>query len=115
MRVSNELGADNPDRAKHATGVTLKLTVLLALCIVIALLLGHNLWSQLFSSSSEIKQEFASMTPLLATSILLDFVQSALSGLNYSLSQGSSCVLESIFIFCTLFGQGWPEDAVGNT
>lgn len=79
-RVSNELGANNPDKAKHAMVVTLKLSLLLALCIVIALSFGHSLWSQLFSNSSMIKQEFASMTPLLATSILLDSVQGVLSG-----------------------------------
>ncbi|KAI9083544.1 hypothetical protein K1719_034486 [Acacia pycnantha] len=79
-RVSNELGADNPERAKHAMGVTLKLSILLAVCIVTALSFGHSFWSNLFSDSSVIKQEFASMTPLLATSILLDSVQGVLSG-----------------------------------
>ncbi|XP_028792993.1 protein DETOXIFICATION 18 [Neltuma alba] len=79
-RVSNELGADNPERAKHAMGVTLKLSIFLSLCAVVALSLGHGLWIELFSSSSVIKQEFASMAPLLAISILLDSVQGILSG-----------------------------------
>ncbi|KAL4324213.1 hypothetical protein GQ457_11G013530 [Hibiscus cannabinus] len=34
-RVSNELGAGNPNRAKHATTVTLKLSVLVSLAIVL--------------------------------------------------------------------------------
>ncbi|XP_028792994.1 protein DETOXIFICATION 18 [Neltuma alba] len=79
-RVSNELGADNPDGAKHAMGVTLKLSIIPALCFVIALSFGHGLWVQLFNSSSVIRQEFASMTPLLVTSILLDTAQCVLSG-----------------------------------
>ncbi|KAL8505811.1 hypothetical protein ACS0TY_016873 [Phlomoides rotata] len=79
-RVSNELGAGNPDRAKHATGVTLKLTVILALLVVAALSLGHNLWAGAFSDSPVIISAFASMTPLLVASISCDFVQGILSG-----------------------------------
>ncbi|KAF7822697.1 protein DETOXIFICATION 19-like [Senna tora] len=80
-RVSNELGAGQPERAKHAMGVTLKLSLLLALCVVLALLLGHGFWISLFSSSDIIREEFASMTPLLAISILLDSIQGILSGI----------------------------------
>ncbi|KAI7980471.1 Protein DETOXIFICATION 19 [Camellia lanceoleosa] len=56
-RVSNELGAGNPDRAKKAMGVTLKLSVLLALTV-----------------------EFASLTPFLVVSIMFDSFQGVLSG-----------------------------------
>ena len=83
-RVSNELGAGNPERAKHAMSVTLKLSLLLGLCFVLALGFGHNIWIQFFSDSSTIKKEFASVTPLLAISILLDAIQGVLSGLNSS-------------------------------
>ncbi|KAL2331416.1 hypothetical protein Fmac_018997 [Flemingia macrophylla] len=79
-RVSNELGAGNPERAKHAMNVTLKLSLLLGFCFVLALGFGHNVWIQLFSDSPTIKREFASVTPLLAISILLDAVQGVLSG-----------------------------------
>ncbi|KAK9938054.1 hypothetical protein M0R45_014814 [Rubus argutus] len=41
-RVSNELGAGNPDRAKNAMAVTLKLSVLLGFLVV----LGASTWSQ---------------------------------------------------------------------
>ncbi|KAJ4726334.1 Protein DETOXIFICATION [Melia azedarach] len=41
-KVSNELGAGNLDRAKNAMAVTLKLSVLLALIVVLSLGLGHN-------------------------------------------------------------------------
>ncbi|XP_004488731.1 protein DETOXIFICATION 19-like isoform X1 [Cicer arietinum] len=79
-RVSNELGAGRPEKAKHAMGVTLKLSLLLGFCFVLILVFGHDLWIQLFSSSPTIKEEFASVTPLLAISILLDSVQGVLSG-----------------------------------
>lgn len=79
-RVSNELGEGNPDRAKNAMAVTLKLSVLLALLVVLALAFGHNIWAGLFSSSPTIAKEFASMAPFLAISITLDSVQGVLSG-----------------------------------
>ncbi|KDO62537.1 hypothetical protein CISIN_1g011666mg [Citrus sinensis] len=79
-RVSNELGAGNPDQAKNAMAVTVKLSVLLALVVVLALGFGHNIWAGFFSNSPEIIKEFASLTPLLALSITLDSVQGVLSG-----------------------------------
>ncbi|XP_027170852.1 protein DETOXIFICATION 18-like [Coffea eugenioides] len=79
-RVSNELGAGNPERAKHAMIVTLKLTVVFGLIVVSALYLGRNIWAGFFSSSSVIISKFASLTPLLVISILFDFIQGILSG-----------------------------------
>ncbi|KAM1874021.1 hypothetical protein ACFX13_007792 [Malus domestica] len=79
-RVSNELGAGNPEKAKNAMAVTLKLSILLALVVDLALAFGHNLWAGSFSDSSVIIKLFASMTPLLAVSIIADSVQGILSG-----------------------------------
>ncbi|KAM2142179.1 hypothetical protein ACFX1Q_008362 [Malus domestica] len=79
-RVSNELGAGNPEKAKNAMAVTLKLSILLALVVDLALAFGHNLWAGSFSDSSVIIKLFASMTPLLAVSIIADSVQGVLSG-----------------------------------
>ncbi|XP_049402161.1 protein DETOXIFICATION 18-like [Solanum stenotomum] len=79
-RVANELGAGNPDKAKHAMFVTLKLSVLLAIAVDLALFLGHNAWASLFSDSAEIINKFASMTPLLLISFVFDFIQGILSG-----------------------------------
>ena len=79
-RVSNELGADNPDKAKSAMFVSLILSGLLAVLVVVGLGFGHGLWARSFSDSSEIINSFASMTPLLALSIMLDALQGVLSG-----------------------------------
>ncbi|CAL9017521.1 unnamed protein product [Prunus brigantina] len=79
-RVSNELGAGNPDKAKKAMAVTLKLSVLLGLLVVLALAFGHNIWAGLFSDSSAIIKLFGCMTPFLAISIMADSVQGVLSG-----------------------------------
>ncbi|XP_034212811.1 protein DETOXIFICATION 18-like [Prunus dulcis] len=79
-RVSNELGAGNPDKAKKAMAVTLKLSTLLALVLVLALAVGHNIWAGFFSDSHTIAEQFASMVPLLVISIIVDSVQGVLSG-----------------------------------
>ncbi|KAK3198895.1 hypothetical protein Dsin_022310 [Dipteronia sinensis] len=79
-RVSNEFGAGNINKAKSAMAVSLKLTVLLALIVVSTLVFGHNIWAGFFSDSPEIIKEFASLTPFLAISIALDFVQGVISG-----------------------------------
>nr|XP_043629328.1 protein DETOXIFICATION 18-like [Erigeron canadensis] len=79
-RVSNELGAKNISRAKNAMGVSLKLSVILALAVVVALGFGHNIWAGFFSDSLVIINKYASMTPFLMISIILDSIQGVLSG-----------------------------------
>ncbi|XP_043701906.1 protein DETOXIFICATION 18-like isoform X2 [Telopea speciosissima] len=81
-RVSNELGAGNTDRAKNSITVTFKLSIILALTVILALAFGHDIWASCFTNSSIIKREFASMTPLLAFSILFDSAQGILSGVS---------------------------------
>lgn len=78
--MSNEIGAGNIEKAKNAVAVTLKLSILLALTVVLLLAFGHNIWASLFSSSNVIIRHFACMTPLLAVSIVLDSAQGVLSG-----------------------------------
>ncbi|CAL9222033.1 unnamed protein product [Arabidopsis halleri] len=79
-RVSNELGAGNVTGAKKATSVSVKLSLVLALGVVIVLLVGHDGWVGLFSDSHVIKEEFASLRFFLAASITLDSIQGVLSG-----------------------------------
>ncbi|ESQ47471.1 hypothetical protein EUTSA_v10020644mg [Eutrema salsugineum] len=79
-RVSNELGAGNVKGAKEATSVTVKLSLVLALGVVVALLIGHDGWVGLFSNSHVIKEEFATLRFFLAASITLDSIQGVLSG-----------------------------------
>uniref|UniRef100_A0A3Q7IBT4 Uncharacterized protein n=1 Tax=Solanum lycopersicum TaxID=4081 RepID=A0A3Q7IBT4_SOLLC len=74
-RVANELGGGNIDKAKHAMFVTLKLCVLLALVVDLALFFGHSAWAGLFSDSTQIIKEFATMMPLLLISFVVDFFQ----------------------------------------
>uniref|UniRef100_A0A0D3AB68 Uncharacterized protein n=1 Tax=Brassica oleracea var. oleracea TaxID=109376 RepID=A0A0D3AB68_BRAOL len=101
-RVSNELGAGNVKGAKKATSVTVKLSLVLALGLVVALLVGHDGWVGLFSSSHVIKEEFTSLRFFLAATITLDTVQSVLSGFvdwygKWDILPSSSLLLMTIF------------------
>lgn len=78
--------------------VTLKLCGFLALIIVLVLGFGHNIWASLFSDSSVIIKLFASMTPLLTVSIILDSVQGVLSGWEFSSFGSSIPVFHLIFL-----------------
>ncbi|TVU13186.1 hypothetical protein EJB05_40718, partial [Eragrostis curvula] len=79
-RVSNELGAGNINNAKKALTVSLSLSLLLAVAFLLLLGLGHDLWASLFSNSETVVSAFASMTPLLIGSVVLDSTQGVLSG-----------------------------------
>ncbi|XP_042058159.1 protein DETOXIFICATION 18-like [Salvia splendens] len=79
-RVANELGGGNPEGARRATSVALKLTLVLAVCVVSALGFGHNVWAAAFTNSPLVFNAFASMVPLLVASVLCDFFQGIFSG-----------------------------------
>jgi MATE family multidrug resistance protein len=78
--VSNELGARNIGKAKKALTVSLALSLMLGVAFLLLLGLGHDLWVRLFSSSQAVASAFASMTPLLIGSVVLDSTQGVLSG-----------------------------------
>ncbi|KAL1224831.1 Protein DETOXIFICATION 19 [Cardamine amara subsp. amara] len=79
-RVSNELGAGNVKGAKKATSVSIKLSLVLALGVVIALLVGHDAWVRLFTNSLVIKEKFASLKFFLVASLTIDSILGVLSG-----------------------------------
>lgn len=79
-RVSNELGARNIANAKKALTVSLALSLMLGVAFLLLLGLGHEVWVRLFSSSEAVVSAFASMTPLLIGSVVLDSTQGVLSG-----------------------------------
>ncbi|KAK8620430.1 hypothetical protein V6N13_066908 [Hibiscus sabdariffa] len=98
-RVSNELGAGNPKRAKHAMIVTLKLSVLLALAVALILAFGHRIWVGFFSNSPLIIKKFAEMTPLLIVSIAIDAIQGVLSGVARGCGWQNMVVLANLGTF----------------
>jgi multidrug resistance protein, MATE family len=74
-RVSNELGARNIANARKALTVSLALSLMLGVAFLLLLGLGHDLWVRLFITSEAVVSAFASMTPLLIGSVVLDSTQ----------------------------------------
>ncbi|XWS28022.1 hypothetical protein CRYUN_Cryun25bG0030400 [Craigia yunnanensis] len=111
-RVANELGAGNPNRAKHAMGVTLKLSILIALAVVLTLAFGHDIWAGFFSDSPSIIKKFAEMTPLLAVSIAIDAIQGVLSGFKTIRNFCFDSIISEFDVTAVVRGCGWQQLAV---
>ncbi|KAK8633420.1 hypothetical protein V6N13_014266 [Hibiscus sabdariffa] len=79
-RVANELGGGNPEKAKTAMAMALKLSTILTLAVALTFAFGHNVWATFFTGSSLIVHQFASFIPLLIISITFDSFQGILSG-----------------------------------
>ncbi|KAK8503618.1 hypothetical protein V6N12_024790 [Hibiscus sabdariffa] len=78
-RVANELGGGNPEKAKTAMAMALKLSTILTLAVGLTLAFGHNVWATFFTDSSLVVHQFASFVPLLVVSITFDSFQGILS------------------------------------
>ena len=80
IRVSNELGAEDPKAAHLAVRVVLVLAVSQGILVGLVLILMRNIWGYAYSSDVEVIRYVAAITPILATSNFIDGVQCALSG-----------------------------------
>lgn len=65
--------------------VALKLSGFLAFLLGLALAIGHNFWAGLFGGTPEIVKAFASMTPLVAVSVILEPLQGVVLGIKKTL------------------------------
>ncbi|XP_060194375.1 protein DETOXIFICATION 14-like [Lycium barbarum] len=79
-RVSNELGAGNPRRARMAVQVVLFLAVIEAVALSTSLLGSRHILGRAFSNEKQVVDYIASMT-LLCLSIVTDSLQAVISGI----------------------------------
>ncbi|EOY21171.1 hypothetical protein QUC31_007216 [Theobroma cacao] len=80
-RVSNELGAGNPEAARFAVCFVIVMTIFEGLLVGSILILIRNIWGYAYSNEVEVVKYVAAMMPILATSCFLDGLQSVLSGI----------------------------------
>ncbi|CAA7059272.1 unnamed protein product [Microthlaspi erraticum] len=80
VRVSNELGRGNPKGAKFATLTAVFTSLFIGLVLFFVFLFLKGRVSYIFTTSEAVAAEVASLSPLLAFSILLNSVQPVLSG-----------------------------------
>lgn len=79
-RVSNELGAGNPQAARRATSVVVFLAILETSILSIILFALRHLFGYTFSNEKDVVAYVASMAPLICISVILDGIQGVLSG-----------------------------------
>ncbi|XP_017971873.1 PREDICTED: protein DETOXIFICATION 29 isoform X2 [Theobroma cacao] len=80
VRVSNELGAGHPRKAKLALVVAVISSFMIGLAIAAVLIIFRDKYPDLFSTNTQVKQVVKELTPLLAFCITLNNVQPVLSG-----------------------------------
>ncbi|KAL6622989.1 hypothetical protein ACP70R_032868 [Stipagrostis hirtigluma subsp. patula] len=79
-RVSNELGAGQPQAAKLATRVVICIALSAGLLIGSTMILLRNFWGYMYSNEPEVITYIARMIPVLAISFFTDGLHSSLSG-----------------------------------
>lgn len=78
--MANELGAGNGKGAKFATTVSVVTSVIIGLFFWLLIMIFHNEFALIFSSSKPVLEEVNKLSVLLAFTILLNSVQPVLSG-----------------------------------
>ncbi|XAR65107.1 hypothetical protein NMG60_11009083 [Bertholletia excelsa] len=80
VRVSNELGAAHPRTAKFSVAVATVTSFFVGLFMSLVLIIFQKQYPDFFSESGKVKELVYQVTPLLATSIVINSVQPTLSG-----------------------------------
>lgn len=80
-RVSNELGAGNPETARGVVYVSLILSATEAVIVSTALFFCRNIFGYAFSNDKGVVDYVAEVAPLLCLSIIMDSFQIVLSGI----------------------------------
>ncbi|KAF3780121.1 DETOXIFICATION 50 protein [Nymphaea thermarum] len=103
VRVSNELGAGNPRRAKFAVVVVVISTFIIGLAISAVLFILRDYYPKVFTSSQEVQALVNQLTLLLALTIVIDNVQPVLSGV--AIGAGWQAIVAYVNVGCYyLFG-----------
>ncbi|KAK9117277.1 hypothetical protein Sjap_016224 [Stephania japonica] len=80
IRVSNELGAGHPRRAKFAIVVVVINSFLIGLILALILITFRQEYPTAFTNSEVVRKLVTNLTPLLAFSIIINSVQPVLTG-----------------------------------
>lgn len=79
-RVSNELGAGNPQKARLAVYALMFLAVTETAVVSTTLFASRRVFGYLFSNEKEVVDYVTNMSPLVCLSVILDSIQGVLSG-----------------------------------
>ncbi|XP_051216689.1 protein DETOXIFICATION 16 isoform X1 [Lolium perenne] len=79
-RVSNELGAGQPQAARLATRVTMVLGLVAGVSLGLVMILVRNVWGYAYSNEKEVVEYISRMMPILGMAFVFDDMQCVLSG-----------------------------------
>ncbi|PON50279.1 Multi antimicrobial extrusion protein [Trema orientale] len=80
-RVSNELGAGNPEAAKVAVTASMILAAIEAISTSIILFCCRSVLGYVYSNDKEVVKYVAHITPLVSLSVIIDSLRATLSGI----------------------------------
>ncbi|CAL5186627.1 unnamed protein product [Lathyrus oleraceus] len=81
IRVSNELGAGNPQAARLAVCVVVVIAIIESIVVGAVMFLTRNILGYAYSNEEEVVKYVATMLPILAATHFLDGLQCVLSGM----------------------------------
>ncbi len=93
-RVSNELGAGNPQGARVAIFAVLFLAVTDASIVGTTLIARRHIFGYTFSNEKEVVNYVASMAPLISLSVVLDSILGVFSGRKFLFFANEYCLLK---------------------
>ncbi|XWS30760.1 hypothetical protein CRYUN_Cryun23aG0017100 [Craigia yunnanensis] len=79
-RVSNELGAGNPQAARLSVIVVMVIAAIEPIIVAVALFSCRHVFGYIFSDEKQVVNYIAEMIPLLCISVIMDSIQAVLSG-----------------------------------
>ncbi|XP_011626297.1 protein DETOXIFICATION 40 isoform X2 [Amborella trichopoda] len=103
IRVSNELGAGNSEAASFSVSIAMAASSIVSILLALIFLLLRNKLGYLFINSSAVAERVSELVPFLAATVLLNGVQSVLSGVAIG-SGWQSYVAYVNIISCYLVG-----------
>lgn len=86
-RVSNELGAGQPQAAKMAARVVMFIALSSGLLIASTMILLRGFWGYMYSNEPEVVKYIAKMIPVLGISFFTDGLHGSLSGKLYFITE----------------------------
>ncbi|XP_058093666.1 protein DETOXIFICATION 29 isoform X2 [Magnolia sinica] len=98
VRVSNELGANHPRIAKFSVVVVVITSFLIGVLLSLILIITRKQYPSAFTSNEDVKKLVYMLTPLLASSIIINNVQPVLSGV--AIGAGWQAAVAYINIAC---------------
>ncbi|XP_048539518.1 protein DETOXIFICATION 16-like [Triticum urartu] len=109
IRVSNELGAGNPQAARLSVLISGIMCLVEGLLVVIITVSVRDVWGYLYSNEEEIVKYVSIMMPILATSNFMDGIQCTLSGAARGCGWQKVC---SFINLCAYYAFGIPSAVI---